>query len=146
MMEINCIWCELPKECLKAKRFLPKVTEYKVKCPQMELSLCHDVIAWEGGWQCTSMELRCVGVCLLIVLLNCLLFRTDRTVWWWWWGNYSSFDYNEDNLHPVHYLQSNMQSRSSSGLININAQYRMQNATTHTSSDSQTSATLLNSS
>ena len=92
-----------------------------------------------------STELRCVGVCLLIVLLNCLLFRTDRTVWRWW-GNYSSFDYNEDNLHPVHYLQSNMQSRSSSGLININAQYRMQNATTHTSSDSQTSAILLNSS
>ena len=68
------------------------------------------------------------------------------SVWWWWWGNYSSFDYNEDNLHPVHYLQSNMQSRSSSWLININAQYRMQNATTHTSLDSQTSAILLNSS
>ena len=63
---------------------------------------------------------------------------------WWWWGNYSSFDYNEDNLHPVHNLQSNMQSSSSSGtsLININAQYRIQNATTHTSLDSKTSAIL----
>ena len=39
----------LAKECLRAKRFLPKVTEYKVKCPQMELSLCHDIIAWDGG-------------------------------------------------------------------------------------------------
>ena len=59
-------------------------------------------------------------------------------------GNYGSFDYNEDNLHPVHNLQSNMQSSSSSGtsLININAHYRMQNATTHTSLDSKTLAIL----
>ena len=59
-------------------------------------------------------------------------------------GNYGSFDYNEDNSHPVHNLQSNMQSSSTSGtrLININAHYRMQNATTHTSLDSKTSAIL----